>query len=317
MAPTPSAIAVDAGGSTTRAVVVDSTGACGLVARTGAGNPASGPGQAAHNIAQACADALTASPHQPHLVVATVAGILSRDFPELPVALAERGLPTRVVLVSDLLGAYFSGTSSPDGSVLIVGTGAVAARISGGQLSAVRDGLGWLLGDTGSGFWMGHRVARAVAADLDGRGPSTTLTPRVIEKLHDVPRRAGPRNSDVAALLTWTQSRSPVDLAQFAILASEEAAFDDVARLICSEAATSTLATLASLPGRDDGPVVLGGGVLAPGGPVGAQVHAALGERARRVSDGVAGAALLAVRELGGRVDEPTLARVSAALAGG
>lgn len=314
MAATPSAIAVDAGGSTTRAVVVDREGACGPVVRTGAGNPVSGPQQAAAHIAEACVAAVAASTHRPDLVVATVAGILSRDFPELDQALAEHGLPTRLVLVSDLLGAYFSGTSAPDGAVMIVGTGAVAAQVSGGQLSAVRDGLGWLLGDTGSGFWIGHQVARAVAADLDGRGPSTALTARILDTLGDVPRRVGVRNSELAALLTWTQSRPPVELAQLAVLAADEAASDEVAHQICEQAAVHVLATLDSLPGIGGGPVVLGGGVLDPRGPVGSRVHAALAGRAHRVSDGVAGAALLAIRELGGRADAPMLARVTQGL---
>ncbi len=314
MAATPSAIAVDAGGSTTRAVVVDREGACGPVVRNGAGNPVSGPQRAAAHIAEACVAAVAASTHQPDLVVATVAGILSRDFPELGHALAEHGLPTRLVLVSDLLGAYFSGTSAPKGAVMIVGTGAVAAQVSGGQLSEVRDGLGWLLGDTGSGFWIGHQVARAVAADLDGRGPSTALTTRVLHTLGDVPRRVGVRNSELAALLTWTQSRQPVELAQLAVLAADEASSDEVARQICEQAAAHVLATLDSLPGIGDGPVVLGGGVLDPIGPVGKRVHDALAGRAQRVSDGVAGAALLAIRQLGGRADAPMLARVTQGL---
>ena len=296
MTTTPSAIAVDAGGSTSRAVVVDHLGGCGPVARAGAGNPATDPRRAARNIADACAEALAASPHHPEVVVATVAGILSRDFPELSSTLAEQGLPSRVVLVSDLLGAYFSGTTAPDGAVMIVGTGAVAARVTDRRLSAVRDGLGWLLGDTGSGFWMGRRVARAVAADLDGRGPSTSLTRGVLDLVREVPRRSGARNSDVAALLSWTQFHAPVGLAQLAVLAAREADSDDVAADICSEAAQSALATLASLPGRAEGPVVLGGAVLDPKGPVGRHVHAALGARVRSVSDGVAGAALLALR---------------------
>lgn len=314
MARTPSAIAVDAGGSTTRAVVVDRDGDCGAVMRSGPGNPVADALRAAANIASACAAAVATTPHQPDLVVATVAGILSRDFTELSPALARHGLPTRVLLVSDLLGAYFSATTAPDGSVMIVGTGAVAARVSGGRLTAVRDGLGWLLGDDGSGFWMGHHVVRAVAADLDGRAPGTALTARVLEKVGEVHPRPGVRPSDLAALLTWSQSRGPVRLAELAVLAAELAATDTIAHDICSAAARHVLSTLQSLPGSSDGPVVLGGSVLGPDSPVGKDVASALGGRVLRVSDGVAGAALLAIRELGGVGDDAALARVLAAL---
>lgn len=314
MAWTTSAIAVDAGGSTTRALVVAADGQCGPIVRSGPGNPISGAQQAATNIADACAAAMSASQQQPDLVVATVAGILSKDFPELTHVLTERDLPTRLVLVSDLLGAYFSGTAAPDGSVMIVGTGAVAAKVSGGRLSAVRDGLGWLLGDSGSGFWIGQRVARAVAAALDGRGPETSLTPRVLELLVDVPRRSGARQSDVAALLTWSHARRPVELAQLAILAAEEADSDPISQTICSEAASHALRTLGSLPGSAAGPVVIGGGVLHPGSPVGRDVLEALGGRAKPVSDGVAGAALMAIKELGGSADDNALQRITTAI---
>ena len=197
---------------------------------------------------------------------------------------------------------------------MIVGTGAVAARVSGVRLSHIRDGLGWLLGDNGSGFWIGHRVARAVAAHLDGRGPATSLTPRVLELLANVPRERGARQSDVAALLTWSQSRRPADLAQLAILAIEEAVTDPVSQGICSQATTHVLRTLNSLPGGEMGPVVLGGGVLDPDGPVGRVVLEAVGGRARRVTDGVAGAALMAVREMGGFADDTTLGRITDAI---
>ena len=316
MAVMPSAIAVDAGGSTTRAVVVSRDSDCGPVVRGGPGNPGTNADRAAASIARTCAAAAAGSSHPPQLVVATVAGILSRDFPELPLALAREGLPSRVVLVSDLLGAYFSGTTSPEGSVLIVGTGAVAARVTAGRLSAVRDGLGWILGDDGSGFWIGHRVARAVAAHLDGRGPATTLTARVLSLVGNVPHRRSVRAPELAALLTWTQCRPPVALAPLAVLAGEEADVDPVAADICRQAAEHALATLASLPGTDAGPVVLGGGVLGTNSPVGRRVSAALGDRARRVSDGVAGAAMLAVRELGGPADDVSLAHIVAGLSG-
>lgn len=312
----PAAVAIDAGGSTTRALVVTRDGTCGPVVRSGRGNPVSDPHRAASNIAEASLGAIEASHHAPTMVMAAVAGTVSRDFPELVTELRAQSLPQDISIVSDLLAAYFSATPLLDGLVLIVGTGAVAARIEDGDLVAIRDGLGWLLGDDGSGFWMGHRVARAVAAELDGRGPATSLTPRLLQQMPATRPRAGARREELTALLSWSQSGTPVELSALAVLAAEESAADPVAAAICEEAARHVLATLSSLRtedrGQDEGvPVVLGGGVLEPGGPVGHRVHAALDHQALSVSDGMAGAAMLAVRRLGGTADATMLAHIS------
>ena len=89
----------------------------------------------------------------------------------------------QVVLEHDLLGMFHSGTAALDGYALIAGTGTVAARIRGARLDRVVGGRGWLLGDAGGGFWIGHAVARAVVASLDGQGQGTKLTGLVLEAL--------------------------------------------------------------------------------------------------------------------------------------
>ena len=48
----------------------------------------------------------------------------------------------------------------------MAGTGAVAGRIVGGELRERRDGWGWLLGDEGSGFWLGREAVRATLTRL-------------------------------------------------------------------------------------------------------------------------------------------------------
>ena len=68
-----------------------------------------------------------------------------------------------------------SGTSAPRGAVLIAGTGTIAAWIADGEVTHRIDGHGWLVGDDGSGFWLGRQAVRAVLAELDGRGEPTLL----------------------------------------------------------------------------------------------------------------------------------------------
>ena len=81
------------------------------------------------------------------------------------------GLTGNVMIESDLLAAFYSGTFHDDGIALIAGTGAVGARIAGrSALPRWPTEQAGCLGDEGSGFWLGREVARAVAAALDGRG---------------------------------------------------------------------------------------------------------------------------------------------------
>ncbi|MCA0435785.1 MAG: hypothetical protein LCH98_04745 [Actinobacteria bacterium] len=90
------------------------------------------------------------------------------------------GADGRARLLTDLDIAYRSAAPGPDGALLLAGTGAVAATYRDWRQTSRRDGLGWLLGDTGSGVWLGRRVLRAVAADLDRNGPPTAMTPHVL-----------------------------------------------------------------------------------------------------------------------------------------
>jgi N-acetylglucosamine kinase-like BadF-type ATPase len=72
--------------------------------------------------------------------------------------LLPHGPPVRVV--GDTVTAFAAGTAAPSGTVLISGTGAIAAKITDHEQTATSDGYGWLLGDEGSGFWLGHAAAR-------------------------------------------------------------------------------------------------------------------------------------------------------------
>ena len=102
-----------------------------------------------------------------------------------------------VILQPDLLGIFGSGTHELDGYALIAGTGSVAARVRDGRLDRVVGGRGWLLGDAGSGFWIGHQVARTVIAALDDAGAADRAdragAHRDRDRGPELRRRPGPR----------------------------------------------------------------------------------------------------------------------------
>ncbi|WP_327584588.1 hypothetical protein OHA25_53975 [Nonomuraea sp. NBC_00507] len=162
-------VGVDAGATSTRVSVHALDGSRVGYARAGAGNPT------AHGLDKAVAaitDALGAAlgPHDGGRVVASLAGVagqVAEMVPALAKVWADHGIAKGPRFMGDVPIAYAAGSAEPDGSLLLSGTGAVAARIKGYQLDVIADGLGWLLGDAGSGFWIGRAAAKAVVDAFD------------------------------------------------------------------------------------------------------------------------------------------------------
>ena len=311
-------IGIDAGGTATRAVLLDETGTCIGYGRAGAGNPTSaGSELAVSNQVIATLAAVGQSGITPDLVMLTLAGGLGHESGSpVAAALSEAGLHTSVQVAGDVMSAYFSATAVPTGYLVLSGTGAISARIVDGEMDGLSDGIGWLLGDEGSGFWIGHRVVRAAAADLEGRGPSTALTPLVLALVDDetLPDE-DVRRPEVWKIMRRVYGRRPVECAEYAPLAFRAAdGGDAVARRILDGALDGLLTSCGSLIRDDDQPIVLAGGLLYDGGPLSDGIKARYPGRCLRAHDGTAGAALLALRAVGAEADATALARIHATL---
>jgi glucosamine kinase len=313
-------VAVDAGGTSTRAVVVHPAGQCLGYAVAGSGNPtAVGPETAAAAVSDSVTEALRTAgvpSTRIRLVVLAMAGAGSTSAAaEIKHRLAAIGLDAPVVFESDLLATYCSGTPRPDGYAVVAGTGAGAIRVADGRQVAIADGLGWLLGDEGSGFWIGQRVVRAALADLDGRGQSTALTRSMLDRLGvAAPSEAGDRQPIMAAVRAL-YAGPPVRLADYARLAFEVDG-DETADRILDDAGAALAWTLRAVRSpTDTGPVVLGGGILGRGGRVADRLSAACGApEVHTVPDGAVGVCVLALRHAGAGVDEALFDRVTSSL---
>ena len=133
-------------------------------------------------------------------VAAVVLGMSGVDRPGDPErvqewvesAFVERGVTQcpPVQVTNDAVTALASGTraGARHGVVVIVGTGTItygedSSRAKGDVVTARCDGWGPLLGDCGSGGWLGRRALEAVCRAADGRGPATVLTSSVLALL--------------------------------------------------------------------------------------------------------------------------------------
>jgi glucosamine kinase len=314
-------VAVDAGGTSTRTVVLDPAGHCLGYAVAGSGNPiAVGVETAAASVAESVTEALGKAKipsTRIRLAVLAMAGAGSPSVaPEVRVRLAGFGLEAPLVFESDLLATFCSGTHRSDGYAVISGTGAGAIRVEDGRQVAVADGLGWLLGDEGSGFWIGHRVVRAVLADLDGRDPETALTPLLLARLGiAAPSETGDREP-IIAVVRALYGGPPVRLADYARLVFEVDG-DAIADRILDDAAAALERTLTAVRSPTvSGPVVLGGGILGRGGRLVDRLVAARGAaEVHVVADGALGVCVLALRGAGTHVDGDTFERLKTSLA--
>lgn len=81
-------------------------------------------------------------------------------------------------VVSNLAGA----SGGAPGIVVIAGGGSVAYGVDASGREAFSGGLGYLMGDEGSGWAIGLDALRAAARSADGRGPETALLPMVLDR---------------------------------------------------------------------------------------------------------------------------------------
>jgi glucosamine kinase len=317
-------IGVDAGGSHTRVLIASAEGGRVAFAGAGGGNPTScGLGATVRSLMSGLEAALLGMDGR--AIGYAVLGVAGAGpcMAELQAAVRDvwraTGLRCPFQVVSDLEAAFAAGTPAEDGVVLVSGTGAAAAAIRGARVVRFVDGNGWLLGDDGSGFWIGHHVVRAVVADLDGRGPPTGLTPLVLARL-GIDNTHESRSSFLSRLTEIVYGMRPVQLAQFAPVAFTVG--DDAAAVAIVDGASQALArTLGTVLDEGiDGPLVLGGSVLLHQASVAVAVETSFRRQGGaghvvKVPDGVAGAAALALRNHGVTVDGAVFARIDASLA--
>ncbi|MGW2048473.1 N-acetylglucosamine kinase [Streptomyces sp. NPDC001858] len=321
-------VGLDAGGTRTRAVLAD------LADGRALGEGTAGPGNALTVAGPELADHLTealaaAVPAPLRDRVAAVAGGFAgaghqgqgadepgrvRAHLALTTALARLGIAAGAEVHSDIEIAFAAAPGHPaDGLLLVAGTGAVAARMDARAPAVTSGGDGWLLGDDGSGFWIGRSAVRSALRAADGRGAPTVLVRAVGRELGLPPGVLPPegygradavgwiatlRTAYRAHLLPAVMDQPPVRLADHAplvVAAAEDK--DAVAGEILREAARLLAQTVTALGPRPGEPLVVTGGLLAPDGPLLAPLAdhlAPLSLTVTPVSDGAPGAVALA-----------------------
>ena len=176
-------IGIDAGGTKTVGLLADETGA--VLAKTigdGANLLVHGELVVEKSLFQVIEALDSSTP-----IDALCLGIAGVDRPgEAEViqgVLRRLGIRREVLIVNDATVALVAGAPDGIGIVVASGTGSIAYGVDRGGKTARSGGWGYLLGDEGSAFWLGHAAVRLGIRAADGRGPATTLYERICSHL--------------------------------------------------------------------------------------------------------------------------------------
>lgn len=259
---------VDGGGSKTRVIVGTIEGDI-LGEATGAGS-ATAPDrieESAATIASVIAQAMISAGLEgvkPRIVVAGVSGA-GRPSTEraLTAALEDHEIADEVKVAGDGEVAFYDAFGDGPGVLLVAGTGSIAHGRGPSGATARCGGWGPVVGDEGSGRWIGRRALGVVAAAADGREPPTELTGAIL---------TAAQLNDTTELIPWAIAASGREIAALAPVVLNAASGGDIrANAIVGIAVEElilhvrTLATQLFGDDRATVPVALAGGLMLKG----------------------------------------------------
>lgn len=120
------------------------------------------------------------------VVTAGVSGLTTREA-DAAALLARIDDPAvhEVILAHDSTTSFLGALGDERGAVVAAGTGVVTLAVGAERVARV-DGWGYLVGDAGSGYWIGREALDAVMREFDGRGPATSLRAVAEERWPDL-----------------------------------------------------------------------------------------------------------------------------------
>jgi glucosamine kinase len=241
-------LGIDGGGTGCRAAVADGSGHILGKAAAGPANLTSDPEGTRANILAATRAAL-----------ATAIGpeAVESELPRLVAGLGLAGANTtdarldlpfaRVRLETDAVTAVKGALWGGDGIVAAIGTGSVFASQRDGVIRQI-GGWGLVLGDEGSGAWIGRALLAQALRAVDGFVPLTPLLAEVIAE-----------HRDPAGIVSFARAARPADFAALATLVLGSS--DHAAVAIMDRAVADVAAAVDHLQAEGAVPVVFIGGL--------------------------------------------------------
>src|SRR5437899_1484782 len=171
-------LGIDAGGTKTVCLLADERGVILSEGRgSGANLHAAGELAVEKVLHEVMETAIGDRAIEPAAICLGIAGVDREDEAQIVRGIMRRiGHRSRVLVVNDALIALVAGAQDAPGIVIIAGTGSIAYGRNAAGEAARAGGWGHMIGDEGSGYWIGREALAAVMRAGDGRGPATRLT---------------------------------------------------------------------------------------------------------------------------------------------
>jgi N-acetylglucosamine kinase-like BadF-type ATPase len=256
-------LGLDAGGTKTVCLLADESGAVLSEARApGANLQAVGELEVEKILHQVMDEAIGDRAVLPQAICLGIAGVDREADQSIIRAIMRRiGYKARAVIVNDALVALVAGAGRDPGIVIIAGTGSIAYGANADGRAARAGGWGYVLGDEGSGYWMGRRALRAVVRQADARGEETLLTGRLLQHFGIA------KPQDLVQIVYYRNLRPPAIAALATHVSQAAAEGDAVAREILSKGADELVGIAGSVMMRlrlreDAFTFVLAGGIF-------------------------------------------------------
>jgi N-acetylglucosamine kinase-like BadF-type ATPase len=179
-------LGVDGGGTNTRAVILHESGqVCGEGHADAANYHRVGLESAVNAVRRAVQQACSSAGIVSSQISAACVGLAGVAHPEHHRTMLQAlraALPIQEILLeTDARIALAGATDLRPGVVIIAGTGSIACGINTENEFARAGGWGPVMGDEGSGTYIGKRALEAVMEAFDGRGRRTRLSEKVLE----------------------------------------------------------------------------------------------------------------------------------------
>jgi N-acetylglucosamine kinase-like BadF-type ATPase len=175
-------LGIDAGGTKTVCLLADDQGAIVSEGR-GAGANLHTAGELAVEkvLHEAMEAAIGDRAITPAAICLGIAGVDRDDEMRTVRAVMRRiGYKSRVLVVNDALIGLVAGARDDPGIAINAGTGSIVYGRNAAFEAARAGGWGHMIGDEGSGYWIGRESLAAVMRAFDGRGPATRLTAEIL-----------------------------------------------------------------------------------------------------------------------------------------